>query len=391
MRILHVVAGLAKIHGGTSEVVPRLCEALAAAGDDVRLVTCEYGELSDAAVHAQKAGVDLIEYPRTGIMGRLLRYSSHLAKDIDSHVKWADVVHMHGLWQSPCWIAGKAALKFQKPYCVMTHGFLEPERLKISKYKKKLVLRFIERKLLRRAKRIVATADSEAVGVRQVVGDLPEIAIVPIGLDTGPIDAATKDATLLAQMGVPVGKKTVLYFSRITPIKGLDMLADAWARVAPASSGWYLLIVGPDDRGYKNEISRIFKEKCVEGSWAIQGPIFGEDKFKLLKSVDLFVLPTRSENFGIAVQEALAAGIPVICTKGAPWASLNGGRGWGRCGWWVDISSEAIAEGLKHGMQISDHERLALGLEGKKLVLSEFKWGSVAQRMHKIYQDICSE
>lgn len=390
MKILHVVAGLAKTGGGTSEVVPRLCEALSQTGDEVRLRTVELGELSDSTLRAQWKGVDVKVFARTGCVPRCLTLSASFWKNICSEVLWADVVHLHGLWESPCWLAARAARSARKPYVMMTHGFLEPERLKKSSMKKKIIGGLIERPLLSHAARVIATAESEKKSIT-TYGVKSPIEIVPIGIDTDEIDKAQRDEALLNRLGVPFGKKVLLYFSRLAPIKGLDMLADAWSTLGKFHQDWQLLIVGPDTQGYTEFVKQDFATKVKNGSVCICDPVFGLDKFSLLKSVDGFVLPTRSENFSIAVQEALAAGLPVVCTKGAPWATIEGTAHSGRCGWWVDIDARSISLGLEKLLSLSDEEKLQMSLQGKQLVKADFAWGSIATQMRKIYQTVIEE
>lgn len=365
-----MISTLGKDLGGTSEVVPRICEALAARSNEVRIITTAYGALSDSAECAIEKGVEIFQYPASaGCFGRVLRYSTRLKADLDRHIAWADVVHIHGLWQLPGWMSAKVALRRGKPYVMMPHGFLEPERLKISRYKKWMMGRIFDKPILCRANAIVATSESEAEGVRKY-GLANPIHIMPIGLDV--------EKYMLSKCA----GKTLLYFSRITPIKGLDMLAEVWGSID--RKGWRLLIVGPDDRGYTAEMKALFAVKCPAESYEFRPPVFGDDKYKLLASADAFVLPTRSENWSIAVAEAMASGLPIVCTKGAPWAiieKVNAGR-------WVEISPEAIADGLRQLIRLSDAERARLGANGRRLIERDFGWDKIAGKLMSCYEEV---
>ena len=117
---------------------------------------------------------------------------------------------------------------------------------------------------------------------------------------------------------------------------------------------------------------------------AFSGPIYGAEKSILLKSVDAFVLPTRSENFGIAVQEALAAGLPVVCTKGAPWKVIADEG----AGEWVEISADAICNGLRNVLSADDLTRRKMGEAGKRIVARDFGWAGIAKKLVAVYQSV---
>lgn len=386
MRILHVISGVGINGGGTSEVVPRICEALQANDIQTSVLTIDWGqEVSHAMARAQMMGVELVKCaPLT--MRSPLR-SLALSKEFDCRIAEAvanaDCVHLHGLWQWPCWRAAAEAQGQGKPYLIQTHGFLEPERLKKSWLRKKIVWHLIEQRKMCRAAAAIATAESEATHLRQH-GIRRPIKVVPIGLDVGEIDAVQCDADFLCQYGVPQGKRVLLYLSRLAPIKGLDMLAEAWSHLSEFHSKWQLVIAGPGDRGYEKVVQDDFAGKVQDGSVTFTGAIYGAPKLTLLKSAAAFVLPTRSENWSIAVAEALAAGLPTVCTKGAPWECLNAEK----AGWWVDVSVEAIERGLRQVMSLSDDERRLMGLRGHDWVVRNLAWDRIARGMIEVYREV---
>lgn len=384
MRILHVVTGVHKAGGGTSEVIPRMCEALATAGQDIRLVTSAGDVPSDAALRAKVNGVDVRFCPLRSFP--LLSFpcvTKQYKKELFEGVVWADVVHVHGHWQEPGWLAIKFARRLGKPYVMQPHGFLAPERLKKSKWAKRIIGALIERPNLNRATAVIATAESEKRGIEQYSIRAP-IKIVPLGLDTEALDAAARSPSLLLRLGLDLAKKTLLYFSRLVPIKGLDLLAEAWAQLPELHNAWQLLIAGPDDRGYATEIQGLYSRMITDGSVIFSGPLYGNEKNALLKSVDAFVLPTRSENWGIAVQEALAAGLPVVCTKGAPWKVIADEG----AGEWVDVSVSAIREGLCNVLSADDASRQKMGTVGKLIVARNFGWEGIAKKLIDLYEAV---
>jgi len=210
---------------------------------------------------------------------------------------------------------------------------------------------------------------------------------------------------------------------------------------------WQLVIAGPDQDGYTAELKAKAKKHGLSvadipanqlisksanppslSDIVFTGPVYGADKDALYRKADLFVLPTYSENFGVVVIEALAQGCPVITTKGTPWAELLGnpenvnskpltvnsksltvsGRlcseterkqplkayglrltdltDNGRCGWWVDIGVEPLAEALREALRLTDSERRAMGTNGRMLVEARYTWTAVAEKMKQAYE-----
>lgn len=388
MKVLHIVSGLSASGGGTSAFVPDLCRSLKEIGTEVTLATIVRSDVSSAARKAESDGVAIQMYELTTIHRplRTLSYSIGLDRAMKHLVAAVDVVHLHGLWQWPCWRAAWEAKRQGKPYVVQTHGFLEPERLKKSAIKKKIVGALVERRVLNGASRLIATAQSEAEGLREY-GLTRPIDIVPIGMDTSSIDEAVRGIELFKKWSISEGKRVLLYLSRIAPIKGLDMLAEAWGRMAEFHDEWQLVIAGPGDRGFEEVVQNDFKRRIHDNSVTFTGPVYGPEKFKLLKSADAFVLPTRSENFSIAVQEALAAGLPVVCTKGAPWASIEREG----CGYWVDISSAGIEFGLRKVLSLSESERRVITENGKRFIRRAFNWDGIAKQMVGVYRRAIDE
>jgi len=95
-------------------------------------------------------------------------------------------------------------------------------------------------------------------------------------------------------------------------------------------------------------------------------------------------LPSHSESFGMAVAEALAHGVPVLTTSGAPW-SLVQETG---CGWWVQPTVDGIADGLRHATSLDRETLLKMGEKGRSLVSREFGWKRIANLMLSTYEEV---
>ena len=114
------------------------------------------------------------------------------------------------------------------------------------------------------------------------------------------------------------------------------------------------------------------------------GPKYGDELQREYATADLFVLPTHSENFGSVVIEALAHGLPVITTKGAPWVEIETNR----CGWWIDIGVEPLAKTLRTALSLGDKERCEMGQRGRRFVEAKYTWAAVVKAMEQAYESV---
>ena len=195
------------------------------------------------------------------------------------------------------------------------------------------------------------------------------VAIIPNGIDIPRLDP--KEDRVL---------RTLLFLGRIHPIKGLDMLLPAWKAVQAHFLGWQLRIVGPDNRGYLDKVKRLAEQLHLERV-EFAGPLYGDNKFKAYRQADLFVLPSYTENFGVAVAEALASGTPAIVTKGAPWAGLKT-QG---AGWWVETSVEALVESLEVALSQTPAQLDKMGRNGRDWMMNDYSWQGIGQEYSNLY------
>ena len=151
------------------------------------------------------------------------------------------------------------------------------------------------------------------------------------------------------------------------------MLVQAWARVRP--DGWRLRIAGPDEADHRKQVEKAVSAAGLGEVISFTGPIGHRMKKSAFFDADLFVLPSHSESFGIAVAEALAHGLPVLTTKGTPWSILPESG----CGWWVDATVDGIAQGLRQATILDSDTLQAMGAKGRALAIAEFGWKRVAK------------
>jgi glycosyltransferase involved in cell wall biosynthesis len=172
----------------------------------------------------------------------------------------------------------------------------------------------------------------------------------------------------------------VLSLGRIHPKKGLVGLVRAWSRIEARLPGWRLKIVGPSEAGHENELRALVTTLRLTRV-SIEGPIYGDAKIAACRDAEIFVLSTLNENFALTVAEALAAGTPVISTKGAPWSGLEREG----CGWWIDQGVEPLSAALAHAMALPRETLQAMGDKGREWMARDFSWDRIAHDMLDVY------
>jgi glycosyltransferase involved in cell wall biosynthesis len=169
--------------------------------------------------------------------------------------------------------------------------------------------------------------------------------------------------------------------SRIHPVKGILDLIGAWKVLAPEFTDWHLVIAGPDESGHLSEV-----EEALTGLERVLyvSVLQGEDRIAALGLSELFVLPSYSENFGLVVAEALAAGTPVVTTRAAPWSDIE----YSDCGWWIDTGQHALNDGLRRALQCDPESLALMGQRGQVLIAEKYSWRSVATQVSELYETV---
>lgn len=362
----HIVASIADPGAGPSYSVRALAGALVAQGAGVRLHSVrgwrDGGGSVAAGVPHLTHRQDLATVPGLG--------AACLSRALAAALVGSDaaVFHGHGLWLMPNIYPARSARRAGAKWVVSPRGMLSGEAMAFSAAKKRVFWRLFQRRALADAAFIHATGEGEFADVR-AAGLAGPVAVIPNGVDLPPPAAGPRSGPL-----------TILSLGRLHPKKGLDSLVRAWARLEAAWPDWRLRIVGPAELGHDRELidlaARLGLARC-----AIEGPLYGDDRLAALRGADLFVLPTLSDNFAMTVAEALAAGTPVISTRGAPWAELRAEG----CGWWIDHGPEPLAQTLAQAMSLGRPILADMGERGRAWMARDFAWSQVAADMLEAY------
>jgi glycosyltransferase involved in cell wall biosynthesis len=308
---------------------------------------------------------------------RSLRSSSALSVALRNFAVTADVIHNHGLWLMPNVHAGWAAVHARKPLVVSPHGMLSPAALAFSRLKKRAFWRLLQGPAISQAACIHATSEQEYQEIRGF-GLANPISIIRNGIDLlEPVAAPSRGTS---------PNRVVLSLGRIHVKKGLDRLVRAWAGIEAVRPNWRLRIIGPSEAGHRDELWALAMTLGL-AHVSIEGPVYGQAKQAAYRDADLFVLPTLNENFGLTVAEALAAGMPAISTKGAPWSGLEAEG----CGWWIDHGVEPLAAALANATAMPSEVLSAMGAKGRAWMARDFSWDRVARDMIETYRWLTSE
>lgn len=366
--VAHVVASLDPIHGGPSYSVPRLCRALEGQGAEVRLYSV-LGAGEGPPVADNVDGLFDVDWKRVPVL-RQMCWSSGLVRELQDIAPDVGLIHSHGLWQMPNVAAAHAAAHAGKPVVVSPRGMLGPAALAFSRRKKRLFWLLFQRNAIGKTTCLHATSAQEYAEIREF-GLLHPVAIVPNGIDMP--GAAGKSRN-------PNGDRVVLSLGRLHPKKGLDRLIRAWALIEATHPDWRMRIIGPDRTGHADELRQLAQHLGVTGV-SVEPPLVGEAKLAAYRQAELFVLPTLNDNFASTVAEALAAGTPVIASRGSPWRGLEDEG----CGWWVDHGVETLAAALKRAMALPAEQLAVMGQKGRNWMARDFSWQQAAETMMAVY------
>ena len=380
IRVLHVAHGIEQEQLGAGCSVPLLCCALAHKGIEVVLVALDLGgKVVDCVTETRN--LECKRFPYIGT--RRIGYSPQLESFINLEVKKADIVQTHFLWAYPQTLAARLALRNQKPLVMVPHGALFPEALSHSKWAKFLWYNFIDGPNLQEAQCVVATSESEAKCIADRFQP-KRLEIIPNAIE---IPALPGKALAAMQAGEILGnpeRKYVLYLGNLHPHKNLEKLLAAWSKVNKNWPDHLLMIVGPGPRRYVKGLQKYIRGLGLAESTKLCGPIYGPGKWLVLDSAETVVLPSRSENFGLVVAEALYCGIPVVASRGAPWACLET-EGFGH---WVDSEDGPLSEAIDDVLSWSVERRQQAAVKARDYIQEKFTWDKLADQYIRLYRDL---
>lgn len=208
--------------------------------------------------------------------------------------------------------------------------------------------------------------------------------VAPLGVTLADYDERVSRDELDNAWPELAGKRIVLALGRVNFKKGFDILAKAFAQVAANHDDLALVIAGPDNDGYADTVRAFLTQEKVIGKTLFTGMVTGRRKMALLNNAALFTLPSYSENFGVAVVEAMACRLPVVISdKVNIWREIDE-AGAGRV---TPCDGQLFGEAMRQILSSPDQARL-MGEKGRALVKRRFVWDQIALHLEKTYQSI---
>ena len=289
-----------------------------------------------------------------------------------------DIVHIYGMWRPFLIRVYLLAKKLKKKIIISPIGYLEPWSLSQKKIKKKIAWFFYQKKIIDNVDLIHATSDIEAKNLANLKVK-SKIKIIGHGIK------------LNENFKLKIKKnkiKKIIFFSRIHNKKGLLELIEVWKNLKN-NEEWKLEIFGPvSDSNYFKKIESKIKDLKLEKNIFYSGAVFSEfKKKKIFEYADGFILPSKSENFGISIGEALSYGLPVLTTFETPWKIINEYK----AGVVFNFSKQAIESSLSKFINLSDLERYEMGNRALELIKNNFSAKNIFKKYETMYKELINE
>ena len=375
-KVAYVIGSASLLGAGVATGAAAFARSLSATGQwDIRVFTPEDSRTledremwGNVAVSAYRRSLPFSYAPCVGICQGLIEYVP-------------DIIHVHGLWLYPMYSGWRYSSRHHTPTIISPQGMLDDWALAQSSWKKKLIGLLFQRRQLMRATVLHALSATEVENFRQY-GLEVDVAVVPNGVPfPGRRD---RELSAVSAKKKSLGfSKTMLYFGRLHEKKGVAELISGWILASRQSgaSDWGLAIVGWGSATFDAHLRAMIKTADVQ-SIVLFGPLFDEEKERVMAGCDAFILPSYSEGLPVAVLEAWSHSKPVLMTK---YCNISDGF---RTGAALEIEPDpqSIAAGLTRFFSESDAVRTSIGREGAELVASQYTETIVGEKMADVYR-----
>jgi glycosyltransferase involved in cell wall biosynthesis len=383
MKVLHVIPSLSHVHGGPTRALALMEGALAEQGVTVETATTD--DDGPGRHNGKACGQPLQENGAVHwYFSKALEFykpSPAFARWIARNVHHYDLVHIHALFSFTTPAAAWAARRAGVPYVVRPLGTLNGYGMNRRRpWLKALSMRFVEGPLLRQAAAVHFTSEEEAAEARQL-GIAMREAIIPLGVETGAAVSPGPNGSRFAGLG---GSPCALFLSRLDAKKNVEGLLDAVTLLKDEMPGLRLLVAGDGLPDYVASLKARAQSLGISGRVTWAGHVEGAAKADAFAAADVFVLPSFSENFGIAAAEALAAGLPCLLGEGVAIARDVVAAGAGAA---VSTDPQSVADGLRRIMA-SNEGLVVMSANARRLAQERFSTQAMGASLKHLYTGI---
>ena len=307
MRILHITPYAHAFYGGPNTAVRMMARLAIDSGFNVDVATINtadhgYPNLKDSAVRVE--GGAFFHYFQSNYLPNWF-FSKSMKCWLELNIKKYDVVHLHVPFTAPFMIGARLCQRFQVPYVVTLHGLMDPWCLKQKSWKKIPYLYILEKKNLHRASFLHTTSDMEADFFKSFnFGS--KVITFPLAVAelSGPIFFKPRLSELKTA--------SLLFLGRIHPVKALPNIFKAIRSLHERGQDVELNIAGDGDSSYVLALKKMAIKEGVADRIYWHGQVDVEGRDRLFAKVNIFVMASYHENFGLAAAEAMASGLPVV-------------------------------------------------------------------------------
>ena len=310
------------------------------------------------------------------------------ADKLDALVRRADIVHVHTLW-SPLNVAARyACRRHDKPYVLMPHGMLDPYSLSVKALKKSLYMKFFEGRNMACAERMIYTTPEEEKLAALAGLPLPRGEIVPLGARASSTSNDDLQLQFLKSYPQAEGKRRLLFLGRLHHKKGLDRILSGLQRVRQTIPNVLLIVAGTGEAKYEEHLRQLISSLALDDHVVFAGHLDGELKWASFAAAELFLLPSRQENFAITVAEAMQMGVPVVITdKVNTWPYVE------QAGAGLVLSERDIDTLLPRAIEtlLTDEvTRSKMSAQGACYARDRLTWHASAQKLLACYDQVLS-
>ncbi|TLV02665.1 glycosyltransferase [Dyadobacter luticola] len=379
MRILNICAYTWAIGGPARIIYDHTTEVLAQGHEVDILSPMTPGEKS----YTVPAGARLIECKRTTPISNFYReFSVEMYRYLKQHIHEYDVVHMHGIWHFGA--LAPFLIKNNAVKVITIHGLLDKWAVAHSKWKKQIVTILYQKRLLGKADLIQINNTDEEEDVIRYLGYRPKnMVIVPNGMKLSDYENLPPKGIFRQKHQIGAEQQLILFMGRLNIKKGLDLLLPAFKKVSEVLPNAVLILAGPDD-GYQAETEDFIQKNNLGDRVKLVGLLTDTNKKEAFSDADLFVLPSYSEGFSIAVLEAMTCKIPTVVSDRVGFGDYIKKH---NAAFLTTLNSEGVAEGI---LKILQDKSYAADIVNRayKMVVENFDIKVVANQLLEEYKKV---